>query len=139
MRTEVVEARTAHCKMLARAMDEEGREFIRRHWGIEPLDGLLEALDNSPLCWSIFVDGRIAGMFGCNEDGQAWLTTAPDIERAKLRFIRQSRPYVEKMKERYGSLFSYAHKDNAPLLAWLEWAGFERVSRMGEFEICVCR
>lgn len=144
MRSEVkeavaVKAERVHCYLLDGALDEEGREFIRRHWDVEPLDGLLEAFERSPLCWSIFVDGEIAGMFGCTDEGQAWLTTAPAIEKVRLRFIRQSGPYIKKMLEAHGSVYSYAHRDNALLLRWLAWAGFEVVGEMGEFKVCVCQ
>ena len=144
MRTEVIEARPEHCAALAAALDAaEGYpwngDFIRKHWGVEPEQGLLSSLEGSPLCWSILIDGQIAGMFGCMEDGQVWLTTAPAIDRAKLRFIRQSRPYIEKMAARLGSVYGCAHKDNAPLLQWLKWCGFENVAEQGAFEIWVYR
>lgn len=143
MKTEVIPAQEEHCRVLAAAMNVEGypwgRDFVIKHWGVEPEQGLLDALKASPLCWSILVDGEIAGMFGCTEDGQAWLTTCPAIDRVKLRFIRQSGPYIEKMKELYGGLYGYAHSDNKLLMRWLAWSGFEHVGREGEFEIWVYR
>lgn len=145
MTTEVREARLEDCKFLVERMDDAGRNFIRKHWDVEPLSGLIASFETSALCWSVLVDGQVAGMFGCTRPdgesgGQAWLTTAPDIDRARLRFIRQSGPYIQKMLDECGgSLFALAHRDNARLLAWLKWSGFEPVARQGEFEICVCR
>lgn len=139
MKTEVIEAKEEHCGLLAAAMDDAGRDFIRRYWDVEPKSGLIGAFRDSALCWSILVDGEIVGMFGCTNEGQAWMTTAPGIERAKLRFIRQSGPYIQKMLDECGgSLYALAHHGNILLLKWLEWAGFEIVGRQGDFELCVC-
>ena len=137
----VVEAERAHCRLLAEAMDEAGREMIRRYWGVEPAEGLERSFEASSLCWTILVDGRVAGMFGCSGDeggtGYAWLTTAPDIEKVRLRFIRRSRGYIERMLQRHGTLVSYAHVENRPLLAWLQWSGFRVEGREGDFLKCV--
>ena len=139
----VVEAERAHCRLLASAMDEAGREMIRKYWGIEPAEGLERSFEASSLCWTILVDGRVAGMFGCSGDeggtGYAWLTTAPDIEKVRLRFIRRSRGYIERMLQRHGALVSWAHVENRPLLAWLQWSGFRVSGKEGEFLKCVCR
>ena len=87
------------------------------------------------------VDGSVAGMFGCSGGeggtGYAWLTTAPDIEKVRLRFIRQSRGYIDRMLQRHGTLISWAHVENRPLLAWLQWSGFRVEGREGDFLKCV--
>lgn len=144
MRTEVIEARPEHCQVLAATLNAAdgypwGGDFIREHWGVEPERGLFDSMMGSPLCWSILIDGQIAGMFGCMEDGQVWLTTAPAIDRAKLRFIRQSRPYIEKMAARLGGVYGCVHKDNKPLRQWLKWSGFKNAGTEGAFEIWVYR
>lgn len=140
---QVVEAKRVHCRLLADAMDEQGRELIRKGWGVEPAEGLERAFGISPLCWTILVDGNVAGMFGCSGDeggtGYAWLTTAPGIEKVRLRFIRRSRQYIDRMLERHGVLASWAHEENKSLLAWLQWSGFRVSGKEGEFLKCVCR
>ena len=140
MKTEVREARLEDCKSLAERMDEEGRELIRKYWEVEPLSGLIASFRNSVLCRTILIDGQAAGMFGCTNNGQVWLTTAPEIEKAKLRFIRQANDYLAEMKDKCGGkMYALAHMDNTLLLKWLEWAGFEIVGSQGDFKICVCR
>jgi len=138
---QVVEAERVHCRLLAEAMDEAGCEMIRRYWGVEPAEGLERSFEVSSLCWTILVEGRVAGMFGCSGGeggtGCAWLTTAPDIEKVRLRFIRQSRGYIDRMLQRHGTLVSYAHVENRPLLAWLQWSGFRVEEREGDFLKCV--
>ena len=62
---QVVEAERAHCRLLAEALDEAGGEMIRKYWGIEPAEGLERSFEASSLCWTILVNGRVAGMFGC--------------------------------------------------------------------------
>lgn len=63
--TQVVRSEPRHCRLLAEALDEPAADFIRLGWDVEPLDGLLKAYWASTLCWSAFLDGRIAAMFGC--------------------------------------------------------------------------
>ena len=137
----VVEAERAHCRLLAEALDEAGGEMIRKYWGIEPAEGLERSFEASSLCWTILVDGRVAGMFGCSggEDGTgyAWLTTAPAIEKVRLRFVRRSRQYIDRMLQRHGALVCYAHVENRPLLAWLQWSGFRVEEKDGVFLKCV--
>ena len=137
----VVEAERTHCRLLADAMDEAGREMIRKYWGIEPVEGLEQAYARSPLCWTILVEGKPAGMFGCSGDeggtGYAWLTTAPDVAKVRLRFIRRSRQYIDRMLQRHGVLTSWAHEENKSLLAWLQWSGFRVEEREGDFLKCV--
>lgn len=138
MKTEVIKTELRHCAELAANLDEAGRDLIINNWDVAPEEGITDSFKASPLCWTILVDNKVAGMFGCTEDGNAWLTTAPEIEKVKLRFVRQSMPYIKQMAEYCGGgLVSYAHKDNQLLLRWLEWSGFDIVGRMGDFEICV--
>ena len=140
MKTEVIKTELKHCAELAANLDEAGRNLIIDNWDIEPEDGITESFDMSPLCWTVLIDGKVAGMFGCTDDGNAWLTTAPAIEKAKLRFIRQSQKYIRQMAEYCGGgLVSYAYKDNELLIKWLKWSGFEIVGDMGAFRICVYR
>lgn len=143
MTTDVVGALPRHCRALVEAMDEAGKDLIRQGWDVEPLEGLMSAFIASSLCWTIKIDGEVAGMFGCAGEpggvGYPWLTTAPAIEKARLRFIRQSGRYIDEMRTRFTTLMSWCHKDNAPLLAWLKWSGFEVEGRTGEFLKCVYR
>lgn len=137
MKTEVIPARAEHCALLAANMDEDGREFIRKYWNVEAEQGLRDSLAASTLCWTILIDGQAAGMFGCTEDGKVWLTTAPAIERVKLRFIRQSKTYLNQMAERCGGyLHAVAHKGNKLLMGWLMWSGFEIKGETGDFWLC---
>ena len=119
--TDVVRSRPEHCRLLADALDEPAANFLRLGWSVEPLDGLIKAFRSSTLCWSAFLDGKIAAMFGCAPGsmpgtGSPWLVTAPEIERVKLRFIRQSRGYARQMLERYPILSAYAYGKPEPTL-----------------------
>lgn len=147
--TQVVRSGPEHCRLMAEALDEPAANFIRLGWDVEPMDGLLKAYWASTLCWSVFLNGRIAAMFGCAPGampgvGSPWLVTAPEIARVKLRFIRQSRPYVREMLEQYPILSAYVYRGNKPLIGWMRWMGFEfmDVSEMfarGELRAWDCR
>lgn len=126
----VVESKPQDCRLLSKVLDEPAANFIRMGWGVEPINGLAKALQSSTFCWSVFLDGKIAAMFGCAPGamlgiGSPWLVTAPEIECVKLRFIRQSRGYARKMLELYPILSAYVYRGNKPLIGWMRWMGFE--------------
>ena len=138
MHTEVIKAELKHCAELAASLDEPARGLIEKYYEAEPEEGLRNSFKLSVLCWTILINGKVAGMFGCTEEGVAWLTTSPDInDKTAIRFVRQSKPYIEQMRKHCGGLMGYVHKDNQQLIKWLEWSGFEIIGRMGDFEICV--
>lgn len=147
--SEVLNSKPEDCRLLADALDEPAKNFIRMGWNVEPLTGLVRAFRGSSLCWSVFLDGRIAAMFGCAPGampgmGMPWLTTAPEIERVKLRFIRQSRDYVRQMLELYPILTAHVYRGNKPLIGWMRWAGFEfedvdEIFLRGELRAWDCR
>ena len=138
MQSRIIKAETQHCAELASRLDKAASDFIKNYWQIDPKAGLLKSLSDSILCWSILLDGKVAGMFGCTREGNVWLTTAPDINnKTAIRFIRQSQGYIKRMQEECGELFCYAHKDNIKLINWLLWSGFEITGEIGDFKSCV--
>ena len=144
MKVEIIPARLEDCKLLANALDNEGRELIRKGWNVEPLEGLINAFEISPYCMTIFINGKVAGMFGSAEDnqndiGDVWLTTAPEIGKYKYRFAKHSKKYLDFMKEEYSMLLCCAHKDNLLLINWLKKSGFEIYDGEGDFKQCVYR
>lgn len=139
MTTEVRIALERDCFLLVANMSREEKAFIRRHWGVTPMKGLKQSLASSPQCWSIFVDEDIAGMFGCTEEGVVWLSTAPTLWKARIRFIRQSRKYINQMLKRHERLVGFVHEENRLLLQWLKWCGFEEQEPLGVFRVCVLR
>lgn len=127
--SKVIEARVEHCRLLASTLDAPAGNFIRTGWGVEPLEGIAKAFRCSSLCWSVSIDERIAAMFGCAAGslpgiGAPWLVTAPEIERVKLRFIRQSRGYARIMLEQFPVLTAHVYRGNKPLIGWMRWMGF---------------
>ena len=119
-----------HCRELVSVMDEHALNFLRVGWGVEPLQGVESAYKSSPLCWTIFVDESIAGMFGCASQflpgiGSPWLVTAPKLDKIKLQFIRQSRQYLETIFEEFPVLTTNVYRGNTPLIGWLKWLGFK--------------
>lgn len=125
----VEKAKLKDCEALVSVMEEPALHFLRLGWGVEPLEGLESAFKASPLCWTIFVDGQIAGMFGCAPQfltgvGSPWLVTAPALSGVKLQFIRQSRRYLEEIFEHFPVLTAHVYRGNKPLIGWLKWLGF---------------
>lgn len=130
----VVQSDLNDCSALAGELSPAAASFIRRGWNVEPLPGLEGALAVSPLCWTIWVDGIPAGMFGCASGGVAgvgrpWLVTAPSMEMecVRFRFIRHSRQYVREMFGLFPVLAAHVYRGNKPLIQWMGWIGFSFV------------
>lgn len=117
------------CKALVSVMNGPALNFLRFGWQVDPLVGVQSAFKSSPLCWTIYVEDGIAGMFGCAPQfltgvGSPWLVTAPALEGVKLQFIRESRKYLEKIFELFPILTAHVYRGNKPLIGWLKWLGF---------------
>lgn len=143
-KVEIIPTQFEHCLLLSEALDAKAREIIKKGWDVDPFQGLVNAWGTSRFCMSIFINGKIAGIFGCSENadcsvGYPWLTTASLIEQYKIRFVRQSKKYLDYFKSEYPVLICHAYKENRLLLNWLIYSGFEISGMKGEFYECVYR
>ena len=148
MKGSVAKAEPGHCFDLVELMGEQELNHIRAGWNVDPLDGVIAALEASEEAFSIFCDGLVGGMFGCCPDGSVWLVSNPLMEGVRIQFVRQSREYISKMLERHEELGCYVANSNTPLLGWLKFSGFlfvpygdayqKAVLKRGDFK-CVCR
>lgn len=76
------------------------------------------------------VDGEIACVWGIVNEGfvspaKVWMLTTPLVERAWVRFIRESRDFIAWGLARYGTLGGEVVCSNAKSERWLRWLGFE--------------
>lgn len=130
------------CEALFDNMSDSERAIFTKHWGVDPLFGLRQAYEMSVLCWTIWVDGKASGIVGVCEGeepevGHPWLVTGQGIEKVKLRFIRNTKPYMEQMVARFPVLVAYAREDNTQLVGWLKFNKF-KIEPYGEgFVRCV--
>jgi hypothetical protein len=130
------------CDRLAALLSEEQRAEILGGFGFEPADGLRASCGASWCSLSVFLDGEITAMFGCRgapgETGFPWVVTAPAIERMKIQFARRGREFIKICAARHGTLINWARED-AKILNWAKWCGFETQSAGRGYVRCVLR
>ena len=86
-------------------------------------------------CKSIFVDDKIAGIYGVvaslddKNIGSPFLLCTPEIKRIKIKFIRECRDRVKDMQDKFPVLFNYIDSRNKLHLTWLKWCGFRLISK----------
>ena len=127
MKTSVAAALPEHGMALASDMLPEHSADIERGWGVSPEEAIMTAMEKSAGdCWTIFADGRVAGIFGA-VGGNVWIITGRAFEddRIAFRFVRQSGKYIDALLEKYGRLYGYLSADNERMVRWLEWSGFD--------------
>lgn len=142
MKIEIKEARLEDCGLLAAELDEAGVNLIKTGWNVEPKDGLEMSFKTSEICRTAFIDGKAAAMYGCTSQGLVWLTTSPAIEKAKIKFIREARKFINFIGRWHKWLECFVHEDNTRLRFFLSTLGFVeiyKVGKAGEFRQCVWR
>jgi hypothetical protein len=120
----------ADCAALLGAMERRELGVLRRGWGRVTPENLAAAAQGARLCWTVFIDGEAACIFGVSDTdapgvGSSWMVSSPAIRRAKVRFVRQSAKMVLEMFGHYDTLVCHAWGENKYLLGWLRWLGYE--------------
>jgi hypothetical protein len=133
------------CDAFVRALPPERKERLAAGEASLDIAFRLACEISKPLCWTAYVSGAPAVMFGCcpasgrPEVGNAWMETTSALDGAKIAFVRQSKKYIKTMTKTYPTIECYAEKGNALLLTWLAWAGFESVDESEGIITCVYR
>ena len=98
-------------------------------WGKDPFAALVSGLENSTPCLT-FIDpeGNPAGMFGVVPQGRwgaVWMLGTDAIERWPIKFLKRSKPWVERLNVIFPLLYNVVDERNTVHIAWLSWCGFE--------------
>jgi hypothetical protein len=105
-----VEARLAHIRLLVPALRAEDRAEIEAQ-GFVPRHLLFRLWRWSSIRRTVFVDGEIAAIWGCEgaalaRTGKAWLYTTPQAERVPIGFLKTARAGIRLMQESHPVLIS---------------------------------
>lgn len=135
---EIREAVLEDCAAVVDAMTGEDKAVLVKGWGSDPLEIVLSSFNASDLCWTAFVDGKIAVVFGCAptdraDTGSCWFVSTPALQGARVAFVRQSGVFIGEMLKHYKVLFNFVHKDNKKLIGWLRWSGFRLSEATDDF------
>ena len=83
----------------------------------------------SDWCMSFLSKGKPIAVFGVAPHtkqgwGVPWLLGSADIEDNFMTFGRWSKPFLNRMFEKYGVLQNFVHAENKIAIDWLQWLGF---------------
>jgi hypothetical protein len=127
---EVVPARAAHIRSVARRMRQADRDEVFAASGRSPARALAFSLRKSTAAWTGMVDGRPEVMFGVGDInvlasvGAPWLLGTDAVERNRVAFLRISVEWRAQLLRRYSTLRNVVDERNHVSIRWLRWLGF---------------
>lgn len=132
--SEIVEATVAHARELAlKLRPADSAELAALE--LDPLQAILESMEQSEISLSVFFDGELGAIFGVRrvEDlslapsnvGVAWLLTTSAVETHRWTFMRLSRKVMTRFLESFERLVNAIDARNDAALRWARWLGAE--------------
>lgn len=110
-------------------------EEIKGVTGMSPVASLSIGLVKSDPCLTLLApdDQRPIGMLGVvpQEDraGLIWMHCTDDLPRYSMTFLRNCKPVLDQLFQRYAALYNWADARNALHVRWLRWMGFVFINR----------
>lgn len=94
------------------------------------LDGIRASAARSVLCWTGFVDGQLAAVFGCaplslvSGVGSPWMLGTPVLNAHSRVLVATVPGYIAIMLRAFPHLENYVHAKNTTSVRWLRGLGF---------------
>lgn len=128
-RYQIIEARHQDVWKLARRLREEDRAAAAAA-GFAPRDLLYRMWRDSPYRRAALIDGQVAALWGCYAPllcatGEAWLKTAPEVERLPLAFVKEARRELVAMLENRVELQTAVDARSERAIRFVRILGFE--------------
>lgn len=127
---EVVPARAAHLRSIARRMRAADRDEVFAASGRSPLASLTYSLRHSAVAWVALIDGRPEVIFGVADlnvlarVGAPWLLGTDAVTLHRTAFLRGSVDWRRQLLARYDRLRNLVDDRNVASKRWLSWLGF---------------
>lgn len=131
MTFQIVPANSGHAEHIAPRMRAADVIEVAAASGRSPLNALRHSLEHSDFSYTVFFDGKPETMFGCgttdllSRTGAPWLLGSDALEQNYRHFLRGSRFWISRMRDRYSLLRNIVDDRNQVSKRWLEWLGFE--------------
>jgi hypothetical protein len=128
---QIVPARAAHVRTIARRMREADRDEVVAGSGRTPAGALIFSLRKSSCAWTALIDGVPEVMFGVGDlnilagVGAPWLLGTDAIDRHYIAFLRRSVDWRDQLLRRYPTMRNLVHDRNRAAIRWLRWLGFK--------------
>ena len=103
-------------------LPDDRREVEEGH-GVDPLEELLFAIQNTSCVWFEVPNGKTAGMAGVGPNGEIWMLCTPAIHEYPITFAREAKRFVESRTEPL--LWNIVDKRNTVHLKLLRFLGFK--------------
>ena len=103
-------------------LPDDRREVEEGH-GVDPLEELLFAIQNTSCVWFEVPNGKTAGMAGIGPNGEIWMLCTPAIHEYPITFAREAKRFVESRTEPL--LWNIVDKRNTVHLKLLRFLGFK--------------
>ena len=117
-------------------------EEIKAAAGEMPIVVLKQGIVCSDPCYTIIdIDDSPLAVFGVIADssrinvGRIWLLGSDSLVQYSYTFLRHSRKWIEKLHQRYPTLWNYVDARNEVHIRWLKWCGFTFLRRIEEYGV----
>ena len=126
---------------VATAMREEDKAEVMAGCGQSPDHALLFCyFKGAPCMTMVGRSGNPVGMWGVVDQGEGlgriWLLATDELVQDRqnsIQFLRQAKPWLKTMLERYQVLFNYADARNTVHIKWLRWMGFTFIAKHSNY------
>lgn len=103
--------------------------------GFDPAEAISMSFGNSHEAWVALEDGMIIAAWGYSAQGlysetEAWLLTAPEIERHRRLFLRLNHDFLSQVLENHGAVTCQVHIEYTKAIRWLAWLGFRPAGKV---------
>lgn len=127
---------------LALKLRQADLQEIKSAVGEDPLVLLEQSIAWSDPCFSIIGEGsNPIAIFGvvpdsCAADvGRIWFLGSDELIHHSITFLRYSREWIDRLHERYPTLWNYVDARNEVHIRWLKWCGFAFLRRIEEYGV----
>lgn len=128
---EIVPATLLHAAQMAPNMRQPDVDEVWASSHYSPEDALCSSIGNSVDAWTMLFNGQVLCIGGVGQMslvsnwGAPWLLGVDDIKNHTRAFLRESKAYTDKIRQKYPLLLNFADARNTIALRWLKWLGFE--------------
>lgn len=129
--TGTVPTTQAHIKALAADMRKSDVEEVWASNRMTPLQALKASTRLSMHSWTCIIKGDVVCIFGVgrtsflNMDGMLWLLGSNSLEKHAIPFLRNSKVWIDQLKDQFPRLRGIVDVNNQPSIDWIRWLGFD--------------
>lgn len=115
---------------LAKRLREADLREIQAAGRNSPEESLLSGVDSpDPTYVAVDEDGVPHIIWGTHPSddhflGFVWMMASDSLEEHWVQVLRETRPWIDRIRGHYRVLANAVHKDNSVHVRWLRWAGF---------------